>query len=45
MTEFYLTRMGRTYYEHTVPEFVRQLERLNVVPGHGPGFLLIAEIR
>ncbi len=29
MTEFYLTRMGRTYYEHTVPELVRQLERLN----------------
>ena len=29
MTEFYETRMGRTYFEHTVPELVRQLERLN----------------
>ncbi len=27
--EFYLTRMGRTYYEHTLPELVRQLQRLN----------------
>ena len=26
---FYLTRMGRTYYEHTLPELVRQLQRLN----------------
>ena len=26
---FYETRMGRTYYEHTVPELVRQLEMLN----------------
>ena len=29
MTEFFQTRMGRTYFEHTVPELVRQLERLN----------------
>lgn len=31
MTEipFHATRMGRTYYEHTVPEIVRQLQRLN----------------
>ena len=28
-TEFFLTRMGRTYYEHTLPELVRQLQRLN----------------
>lgn len=29
MTEFFLTVMGRRYYEHTMPELVRQLERLN----------------
>ena len=29
MTEFYETRMGRTFYEHTVPMLIRQLERLN----------------
>ena len=29
MTEFFLTRMGKTFYEHTVPELVRQLQRLN----------------
>ena len=29
MTEFFETRAGRTFYEHTVPELVRQLERLN----------------
>ncbi len=29
MTEFFQTRMGRTFYEHTVPELVRQLVRLN----------------
>lgn len=30
MTEvpFYATRMGRTYYEHSVPELVRQLKRI-----------------
>lgn len=27
--EFYLTRTGRTHYERTLPELVRQLERLN----------------
>ena len=26
---FYTTRMGRTFYEHTVPELVRQIARLN----------------
>ena len=26
---FHTTRMGHTYYEHTLPELVRQLERLN----------------
>jgi len=29
MTEFHLTRMGQTYYDRTVPELVRQLQRLN----------------
>ena len=29
MTDFYLTRMGQRFYEHTVPELVRQLQRLN----------------
>ena len=31
MTEipFYVTRMGRVFYEHTAPELVRQLELLN----------------
>ena len=29
MTDFYLTRMGRVFYEHTAPELVRQLELLN----------------
>ena len=27
--EFYQTRAGRSYYEHTLPELIRQLERLN----------------
>ena len=27
--QFYQTRAGRTYYEHTLPELIRQLERLN----------------
>ena len=27
--KFFQTRMGHTFYEHTVPELVRQLERLN----------------
>lgn len=26
---FYKTRMGHRFYEHTVPEMVRQLERVN----------------
>ncbi len=28
-TPFFLTRMGQRFYEHTMPELVRQLERLN----------------
>ena len=27
--QFFQTRMGRTYYEHTLPEIVRQLARMN----------------
>jgi hypothetical protein len=27
-TEFFRTRMGQRFYEHTIPELVRQLERL-----------------
>ena len=27
--DFYRTRMGHTYYEHTLPELVRQIKRLN----------------
>lgn len=27
--EFFQTPMGRRFYEHTMPELVRQLERLN----------------
>ena len=27
--QFFQTRMGRQFYEHSVPEFVGQLERLN----------------
>ncbi len=27
--EFFQTRMGQRFYEHTAPELVRQLERLN----------------
>ena len=26
---FYNTRMGHTFYEHTMPELVRQITRLN----------------
>ena len=26
---FYMTRMGRRFYEHTVPALVEQLARLN----------------
>jgi hypothetical protein len=28
-TPFYLTRAGKQFYERTVPELVRQLQRLN----------------
>ena len=28
-TPFHQTRMGQQFYERTVPELVRQLERLN----------------
>ena len=28
-TPFFKTRMGQRYYEHTAPELVRQLTRLN----------------
>ena len=28
-TPFYKTRMGQAFYERTVPELVKQLERLN----------------
>jgi hypothetical protein len=31
MTEFYQTRMGHTFYEHTMPTIARELERLNTV--------------
>ena len=31
MTEFYQTRMGRTFYDHTLPTIARELERLNTV--------------
>ena len=27
--KFFQTRMGARFYEHTVPELVRQLQRLN----------------
>ncbi len=27
--QFFQTRMGQRFYEHTMPELVRQLERLN----------------
>ncbi len=27
--KFFQTRMGQRFYEHTVPELVRQLARLN----------------
>lgn len=28
-TPFFRTRMGMRFYEHTMPELVKQLERLN----------------
>ncbi len=27
--KFFQTRIGQRFYEHTVPELVRQIERLN----------------
>ena len=32
-TPFFKTRMGHTYYEHTMPELVRQITRLNELLG------------
>jgi len=29
MTEFYQTRMGHTFYDHTMPTIARELARLN----------------
>jgi len=29
MTDFYLTRSGRVFYESTIPAIVKGLERLN----------------
>ena len=29
MTEFYLTRMGKTFYDHTLPTIAKELARLN----------------
>ena len=29
MTEFYLTRMGKTFYDHTMPTIAKELARLN----------------
>jgi len=29
MSDFFKTRMGQRFYEHTMPELVKQLERLN----------------
>ncbi len=29
MSDFHKTRMGHTFYEHTMPEVARQLARLN----------------
>ena len=29
MTEFFLTAMGHRFYEHTMPELVRQIAALN----------------
>ncbi|MBN2717049.1 MAG: hypothetical protein JXX14_14455 [Deltaproteobacteria bacterium] len=30
-TPFYQTRIGRTFFDHTMPELVRQLSQLNVL--------------
>ena len=32
-TPFYKTRMGHRFYEHTMPELVKQLERLDAILG------------
>ena len=29
MVEFFMTAMGRTFYEHTMPAIARELARLN----------------
>jgi hypothetical protein len=29
MSDFYKTRMGQRFYERTMPDLVKQLERLN----------------
>lgn len=29
MTDFHTTRMGQAFYDRTVPELIRQLQRLN----------------
>jgi len=31
MTEFYQTRMGHTFYDHTMPTIAKELERLNAL--------------
>ena len=31
MPEFFLTAMGRTFYDHTLPTIARELARLNAV--------------
>jgi hypothetical protein len=28
MSDFYRTRMGQTFYEHTLPSLIRAIERL-----------------
>ena len=33
-TKFFQTRMGRTFYEATMPELVKQLTRLNDLLQH-----------
>ena len=31
MPEFFLTAMGRTFYDHTMPTIAKELSRLNAV--------------
>jgi len=31
MTEFYQTRMGKTFYDHTMPTIAKELAKLNDV--------------